>query len=156
MNLNRKSGLILLVALMMAFLVSGCSDTRMGYIDTERVMKESPKIQNIIKEAEDAYTKKNQEISAKLDQDKASMSEEDFQKAAVQARSELAAVQAPYSSQLRSAVDNALAEIAKEKKLSAIVEKDHMDYNPMGQAQKTEFVVQGGVDVTEDLIQKLQ
>ena len=73
MNLNRKSGLILLVALMMAFLVSGCSDTRMGYIDTERVMKESPKIQNIIKEAEDAYTKKNQEISAKLDQDKASM-----------------------------------------------------------------------------------
>ncbi len=156
MKLNKKSICALLMAFAVAMLVSGCSDTRIGYIDTERVMKESPQIQNIVKTAEDAYAQKNKEISEKLDQDKASMSEEDFQKAAMQARTELAAVQAPYSSQLKTLVDTAMADVAKEKKLSAIVEKNHMSSNQFGQAQKSEFVVQGGIDVTDDLVQKLQ
>ena len=83
-------------------------------------------------------------------------SDEEYQKAAMQARTELSAVQSQYSAQLKTLVDSAMADIAKDKKLSAIVEKDHIDSNPLGQAQKSEFVIQGGVDVTDDLIQKLQ
>lgn len=160
MKLKKKSICTLIMTgvlvTLMTLMVSGCSDTRIGYIDAERVMKESPQIQQIVTTAEAAYNEKNKEIMDKLDQNKASMSDEEYQKAAMQARTELSAVQSQYSAQLKTLVDSAMADIAKDKKLSAIVEKDHIDSNPLGQAQKSEFVIQGGVDVTDDLIQKLQ
>jgi len=156
MKLKKKSICTLIMAGALALMVSGCSDTRIGYIDAERVMKESPQIQQIVTTAESSYNEKNKEVMDKLDKDKASLSDEEYQKAAMQARTELSAVQAQYSAQLKTLVDSAMADIAKEKKLSAIVEKDHIDNNPLGQAQKSEFVIQGGVDVTDDLIQKLQ
>lgn len=156
MKLNRKSICALLMAFVIAILVSGCSDTRMGYIDTERVMKESPQIQTIVKAAEDAYQQKNQEVSAKLQEDKASMSDDDFKKAAAQSRSELASSQAAYSSQLKTLVDKTMSEVAADKKLAAIIEKNHISNDQFGQAQQSEFVVQGGIDVTDDVIQKLQ
>jgi outer membrane protein len=156
MKLKKKSICTLIMAGALALMVSGCSDTRIGYIDAERVMKESPQIQQIVTTAEASYNEKNKEVMDKLDKDKAAMSDEEYQKAAMQARTELSAVQSQYSAQLKTLVDSAMADIAKEKKLSAIVEKDHIDNNPLGQAQKSEFVIQGGVDVTDDLIQKLQ
>lgn len=156
MKLKKKSICTLLMAGIIAMLVSGCSDTKLGYIDTERVMKESPQLQQTAKAAEDAYAQKAQEITEKLEKGKSSMSDEDYQKAVLQGRSELAVVQAPYSAQMKTLVDTAMADIAKTKDLSAIVEKDHITSNQFGQAQKAEIVIQGGIDVTDELIKKLQ
>ena len=156
MKLKKKSICTLIMAGVLALMVSGCSDTRIGYIDKERVMKESPQMQQIATTADAAANEKSKELMDKLDQNKASMSDAEYQQAVMQAQSELNAAQVPYLSQAKTLVDAAAADIAKDKKLSAIVEKDHIDTNPLGQAQKSEFVIQGGVDVTDDLIQKLQ
>ena len=156
MNLNRKSICALLMAFVIAILVSGCSDTRMGYIDTERVMKESPQIQTILKAADDAYQQKSQELSAKLEKDKSTMSDDDFKKEVNQARNELSAAQAPYASQMKTLQDKTMSEVATEKKLSAIVYKNQISNDQFGQAQQSENVIQGGIDVTDDVIQKLQ
>jgi len=156
MKLNRKSICALMMAFVIAILVSGCSDTRMGYVDWERVLKESPQVQSIAKAADDAYQKKSQELSAKLEKDKASMSEDDFKKDVNQARSELSAVQATYFSQMKTLRDKAMSEVAADKKLSAIVYKNQISNDQFGQAQQSENVIQGGIDVTDDVIQKLQ
>ncbi len=156
MKLKKKSICTLIMAGALALMVSGCSDTRIGYIDQERVIKESPQIQQIYTEQEAAYNEKSKELMDKLDQNKASMSTQEYQKAVMQAQSELNATQAPYWAKAKSLADSAMADIAKDKKLSAIVEKDHIDSNSLGQVQKSEVVIQGGVDVTDDLIQKLQ
>ncbi len=156
MNLNRKSICALLMAFVIAILVSGCSDTRMGYVDWERVMKESPQIQTILKAADDAYQQKSQELSAKLEKDKSTMSDDDFKKEVNQARNELSATQAPYASQMKTLQDKTMSEVVTDKKLSAIVYKNQISNDQFGQAQQSENVIQGGIDVTDDIIQKLQ
>lgn len=156
MNLNRKSICALLMAFVIAILVSGCSDTRMGYVDWERVVKESPQLQTIFKAADDAYQQKSQELSTKLEKDKTTMSDDDFKKEVNQARNELSAAQAPYASQMKTLQDKTMSEVAADKKLSAIVYKNQISNDQLGQAQQSENVIQGGIDVTDDVIQKLQ
>ena len=60
-----------------------------------------------------------------------------------------------YKSQVKNTMDKVLAEVSTEKELSAVVPKTLVRSNGM-QVQKQEFVVQGGIDITDDVIQKLQ
>jgi len=137
-------------------LVSGCSNTKMGVVDTERIMKESPQIQTITKSQTEQYTQKQQELTQKLQNDKANMSDEDYQKSFNAAKAELSAMESQFNSELKTTIDKAMADVSKEKNLSAVVMKDLVQTNQMGQPTKEEFVIQGGIDITDDLIQKLQ
>ena len=51
-----------------------------------------------------------------------------------------------YQSQLKAKVDAAIDEIAKNKKLDAVVDSE----------PSTKLVVSGGVDITDEVIQKLK
>lgn len=139
-----------------AIFVSGCSNTKMGVVDTERIMKESPQIQTITKSQTEQYTQKQQELTEKLKNDKANMSDEDYQKSFNAAKAELSAMESKFNSELKTTIDKAMADVSKEKNLSAVVMKDLVQTNQMGQPTKEEFVIQGGIDITDDLIQKLQ
>ena len=52
-------------------------------------------------------------------------------------------------------MDKVLAEVTKEKELSAVVPKQLVRSAGM-QVQKQDFVVEGGIDITDEVIQKLQ
>jgi len=156
MNLNKKSLCALLMVGIITILVSGCSNTKMGVVDTERIMKESPQIQTITKSQTEQYTQKQQELTQKLQNDKANMSDEDYQKSFNAAKAELSAMESQFNSELKTTIDKAMADVSKEKNLSAVVMKDLVQTNQMGQPTKEEFVIQGGIDITDDLIQKLQ
>ena len=52
-------------------------------------------------------------------------------------------------------MDKVLAEVSTEKELSAVVPKTLVRSNGM-QIEKKDFVVQGGIDITDEVIQKLQ
>ena len=80
MNLNKKSICALLMVGIITIFVSGCSNTKMGVVDTERIMKESPQIQTMTKSQTEQYTQKQKELTEKLKNDKANMSDEDYQK----------------------------------------------------------------------------
>ena len=74
------------------------------------------------------------------------MSPEDFQKAEMQEQQKLAGLQQQYSLQMKTKLDAAMATVAQEKKLDAVIDNE--------KSQPTVFL--GGVDVTDDVIQKLQ
>ena len=156
MNLNKKSICALLMVGIITIFVSGCSNTKMGVVDTERIMKESPQIQTMTKSQTEQYTQKQKELTEKLKNDKANMSDEDYQKSFNAAKAELGAMEDQFNSELKTTIDKAMADVSKEKNLSAVVMKDLVQTNQMGQSTKEEFVIQGGIDVTDDLIKKLQ
>ena len=156
MNLTKKSLCALLMVGIIAIFVSGCSNTKMGVVDTERIMKESPQIQTITKTQTEQYTQKQKDLTDKLQNDKANMSDADYQKSVNAAKAELSAMESQFNSELKTTIDKAMADVSKEKNLSAVVMKDLVQTNQMGQPTKEQFVIQGGIDITDDLIQKLQ
>lgn len=152
-----KIKLILVIALisMMSIFMTGCgNETKLGYLDAERVMNEAPQIKTI----RDNIDAKNKEIEAKeadLQNQKATMSPEDFKKAQMDIQRQYQGLDMQYKSQVKNTMDKVLAEVSTEKELSAVVPKTLVRSNGM-QVQKQEFVVEGGIDITDEVIQKLQ
>ena len=87
-----------------------------------------------------------QQQGVELDGKKASMSDEDYQKAQMELRARMQAVNQQYSMEMRQKVENALADISKAKKLDVVLDSE----------KNNRTVLQGGADVTDELIQKLQ
>ncbi len=152
-----KIKLILVIALisMMSIFMTGCgNEIKLGYLDAERVMNEAPQIKTI----RDNIDAKNKEIEAKeadLQNQKATMSPEDLKKAQMDIQRQYQGLDMQYKSQVKNTMDKVLAEVSTEKELSAVVPKTLVRSNGM-QVQKQEFVVEGGIDITDEVIQKLQ
>ena len=74
------------------------------------------------------------------------MSQEDAQKAQMEAQRKLQGLNQSYALQLRQKLDVALGSVAKSKKLDAVVNN----------SQEQPVAITGAVDVTDDVIQQLQ
>ena len=150
-----KLALVALGMALMSVFMAGCgNDTKLGYLDAERVMNEAPQIKTI----RDNIDTKNKEIEAKeqdLYNKKASMSDEDFKKEQMNIQRQYQGLDMQYKSQIKNTMDKVLAEVSTEKELSAVVPKTLVRSNGM-QIQKQEFVIQGGIDITDEVIKKLQ
>ena len=118
--------------------LSGCgSEDKVGYVDMNRVQKEAPAVQQYQQKIEE----KSKSLDAELQQAQQSMSAEDFQKKQ-QALQERQIFAASMQRQFMTDIQSKLGDIAKDKNVGIIVYK--------------EVVPNGGVDVTDDLIAKLQ
>ena len=134
-----KKGLLVGIAMMGSLLASGCgSDPQFGVLDAQRIMTESPKIQAIQAE----LTTNGQELQAQLQQDQQSMSAEQFAKKQQETMQEFMVIKKGLETQLEDTMNTATSEVAKEKKLNLILYK--------------QGVSQGGIYVTDDVLQKLQ
>ena len=123
----------------MAVVVSGCGQNKnVGVIDVEKVVTESPKIKVMNEE----LMAKHKEIEEKLNTDKTTLSEADFNNAKQAADTEFTALRKDLSGKMETEIKTNLEKIAKEKNLSVIIKKN--------------VTVQGGVDVTDEMIAKLQ
>ena len=111
---------------------------KVGVVDTQRVQKEAP----LAKQYVEKHEQKVQEINKKLAEEKLSMSDEDFQKEQQKQKQELDIYSAGLQRQFKSDLDQKLAEIAKDKEVGIIVDK--------------RAVPNGGIDVTDEVIAKLQ
>ena len=146
MKLTKKSRALLLIGVAAMLVMSGCGKAKIGYIDGDRIMKEAPQIQSLVEEGNAKIQQAQEDAEKDLAEKKGTMSDEDFQKAQAGARRKVAGLNQSYSVQLKQKLDAALADIAKEKKLDAVVDN---------QAQQ-KVVIEGGIDVTDDAINKLQ
>lgn len=146
MKLTKKSRALLLIGVAAMLVMSGCGKAKIGYIDGDRIMKEAPQIQSLVEEGNAKIQQAQEDAEKDLVEKKGTMSDEDFQKAQADARRKVASLNQSYSVQLKQKLDAALADIAKEKKLDAVVDN---------QAQQ-KVVIEGGIDVTDDAINKLQ
>ena len=148
MRFSKKIGALLLAVAASAMLLGGCSEKKaqMGYFNNERVMKESPKMEAIIKEANEKLQKANEDIIKMEVEQGPNMKPEELEKKRQEGQVLLQTLQSNYGGQLRRELDVAIDEVAKAKKLDAVVANE-----PGGR-----IVIMGGVDITEDLIQKLR
>ncbi len=131
--------LVAISMVIMAVVVSGCGQNKnVGVIDVEKVVTESPKIKVMNEE----LMAKHKEIEEKLNTDKTTLSEADFNNAKQAADAEFTALRKDLSGKMETEIKTNLEKIAKEKNLSVIIKKN--------------VTVQGGVDVTDEMIAKLQ
>jgi outer membrane protein len=138
MKQGRKVALLFLLVFTAA-LLGGCNSTgNIGVIDVNKVMTDSPKV----KQFQDQLNAKGKELSDQLEKDKATLSAADFQKKQESQYADFMKTKQDMESQIDSSIKATLDGIAKDKKLSVILYKNG--------------VAQGGTDVTDDVIQKLQ
>ena len=149
MKLRKKSVALLAAAFASMMLMSGCGQAKIGYIDGERVSKEAPQISAIVEEGnqklQEEQTKTEQDLQQKM-QANPNMSQEDAQKAQMDAQRKLQGLNQSYALQLRQKLDVALGAVAKSKKLDAVVNN----------SKEQPIAITGAVDVTDDVIQQLQ
>ena len=130
-----------------AALFAGCGKVNVGYVDQNRIQNEAPQIKSSMEEMQSKMAEAQQEAEQKFQQAGASgASEEDMQKLQQQMQMKAAGVQQQYAIQIKAKVDAAMDDIVKAKKLDTVVNSNGKDG----------VVVSGGVDITEDVIQKLQ
>lgn len=139
MKQGRKLALLFLL-MFTAALLGGCSTSggNVGVIDVNKVMTESPKV----KQFQEQLNTKGKELSDQLEKDKASLSAADFQKKQETLYAEFMKVKQDMEGQIDSSIKQTLDGIAKDKKLSVVLYKNG--------------VAQGGTDITDEVIQKLQ
>lgn len=122
-----------------AGMLTGCgSDDKVGVVDMGRVQKEAPVVQQY-KEKTEA---KQKEVMKELQDAKSTMSDEDFAKKQQQADQELNIFGASMQRQLLTDVQTKAGEVAKDKKIGIVMMKD--------------AAPNGGIDITDEVIAKLQ
>jgi len=139
---NKKRWSLVVVSLMLAtFLLAGCSAEKpstIGIVDMQKVMTENGKI----KEMQEQLNKKAQEITAQLEKERATLKPEEFQQKEQLAYAEFMKLKQEFESKIQLQIQKVLEEIAKEKKLGAVIYKNGMAW--------------GGIDITDEVLKKLQ
>jgi len=139
--MRHKWGLALVLVTFLATLVlGGCASNQgaVGVLDMNKVMTDSPKI----KQLQDQLNVKGKELSDALEKDKPNISADEFQKRQEAAYNEFLKTKQDLEGQIDASVKQALDQVAKEKKLGVILYKNG--------------VAQGGTDITDDVLKRMQ
>lgn len=146
MKKNKKRWAMAVMALFALALTAGCGKTQIGYVDGSKVQA-APQVKAILdqeqKTMQDAQTK----TEADLKQKQASgVSAEDLQKAQQEAMTKLQAQDQGFRMQVQQKVQDAVSAVAKAKRLDVVLDNE----------KQMQTVPYGGVDVTDDVVSKLQ
>lgn len=144
MKLSKK---IMTVALLVASLfMTGCgSQVNIGYIDGGKIMSDAPQIKAVIEEGEKKAQEIQQETMTTLESNP-EWTEEEKTKALGEMQRKLVGINQAYSTQLKYKFDEAIAGIAQAKKLDVVVDS----------SENQKIILMGGIDITNEVIQKLQ
>ncbi len=145
MKLHKKPAILAAAALMAMTLISGCGQAKIGYIDSERVMQESPQIKAIADEGQQKILEAKQDAENQLTQNP-NLTQEEAQKIQVDAQRKLNGLNQSYTIQIKQKLDTTLADISKQKELDVVVDS----------TVEQPVAITGCIDVTDDVIQKLQ
>ena len=123
-----------------AMLTFGCSgrNAAFGVVYLRKVETEAA----VIKTTKEDANNKLKELKAQMDKDMAGKQGEEASKVMEDYSAKAQLIQSEAQNKLKASLDTALNAVAKEKNLGAIMIK--------------EAVPQGGTDVTEDVIKKMQ
>lgn len=139
---KRSFWAMLLVAVMFAtVLLSGCGNEKpstIGIVDMQKIMTDNAKI----KEMQTQLNQKAQEITASLEKQKSTLKPEEYQQKEQLAYAGFMQMKQEFESKIQMQIQKILEEVAKEKKLGAVIYKNGMAW--------------GGIDITEDVLKKLQ
>ncbi|WP_295238602.1 OmpH family outer membrane protein [Veillonella sp.] len=139
MNKNVKRVLAGLTMMVSVGLIAGCgSSEQVGYVDMQKIMTDSQKGQDTRSKLEAKYN----EINARLAQEQSAGQDANAMMQSKQkAEQEMQVYQQAMINDFRNSVDTNVQAIAKEKNITAVVEKNAL--------------ISGGVDLTEDVLTKM-
>ena len=141
MNRLSRIAILLIVVMAAAVALTGCSAEKpsaIGIVDMQKVMTDNPKI----KQMQDQLNTKAKELTENLEKERATLKPEEFQQKEQAAYAEFMKLKQDFEMQIETQTKKVLEEVAKEKKLGAVIYKNGMAW--------------GGIDVTEDVLKKLQ
>jgi len=143
MLMQKKGKLLVLTVVIIAAaaLLGGCSgsgQTSVGVLDVNKVMSDSPKV----KQFQDQLNTRGKELSDQLEKDKPNISAEEYQKRQEAAYAEFLKTKQDLEGQIDGTIKQALEQVAQEKKMGVVLYKNG--------------VAQGGTDITEDVLKKMQ
>ena len=134
--ISKAAAAVLLTASMFA---AGCGQVHIGTMDRERVHTEAPQIKAVIAEANEKLMEAQQEAQTKFEANPNMTAEE--------AQRKMAGLNQMYMIQYEQKLNVAVQDIAKEKELDIVLDAG---------SEKAPTVFTGGVDITDDVIGKLQ
>lgn len=147
MKLSKKAVVGMVAALTIAVFTAGCGEVKIGYINQDRINDECPQI----KAATEEWQNKINELQSTAIQDlnamvEAGATEEELMQKQQEYQMKAATMNQQFQAQTRAKVDVAIDEAAKAKELDTV----------MRSSTEQRTVVSGGVDITDDVIQRLQ
>lgn len=114
------------------------SGAAIGMLDMEKIMAESPKV----KALQEQFNQKGLELENQLAADKQNLTPEQYKQKKEEAFKAYLQTKLNFEVQIDTSVRQAAERVAKEKSLSLIVFKNS--------------VLFGGIDITQDVMQKMQ
>ena len=142
MNFAKKLAAVVIFA--SSLILTGCGQAQVGCVDVEKVMLEAPRVKTLMTEA-DGKIKETQEKFQQEYGDK-EMTEEEAAKAQMEFQRKIEAINQGYASQIKSRMDVVIEEISREKNIDVVISNSADD----------RMIFQGAVDVTDDVIKKMQ
>ena len=143
MNVAKRLAATALLAA--TLLVSGCGQGQIAAVDVDKVMADAPRVKTLMSEAEgkikDAQQKFEQDAAAKPD-----MTDEETAKLQMDFQRKLEGINQAYASQIRSRMDVVIEEISREKNIDVVINNSAND----------KLIFHGALDVTDDVIKKMQ
>lgn len=128
-----------------ALFATGCgSEENIGYVNQSRIMAEAPQIVALVDEGSKKADEIEATAKAELEADP-NMSEEDINKKREEFQRKMIGIQQSYATQIQQKLDTALSEICKDKNVSIVMDNSGM-----------KILVNGGIDLTDDVINKLK
>ena len=143
MNLAKKLAATALLAA--SLILTGCGQAQIGSVDVDKVMAEAPRVKNLLTEAEGKIKEAEQKFEADY-VNKDNMSEEDLAKVQMDFQRKLESINQAYASQIRNRMDVVVEEISREKNIDVVINN----------SKEQRMIFHGAVDVTDDVIKKMQ
>ncbi len=142
--MNSIKKLAAAVILASSLILTGCGQAQIGSVDVEKVMLEAPRVKTLMTEADT----KIKETEEKFQQEYGSkeMTEEEAAKAQMEFRRKLEGINQAYATQIKSRMDVVIEEISREKNIDVVISNSADD----------RMIFQGAIDVTDDVIKKMQ
>ena len=147
MKQNKKRMAMLAGAFAVMTLAAGCGKAEIGYVDPSRVEKEAPAIVNIDAEMKSKMEEVQKQAQEELKEKQAQGAPpEEMQQVQQQAMGKMQQTSSIYDQQKTIKLQTAVGEIARTKKLDAVL------FN----VDEQKLVHLGGTDITDDVIKALQ
>ena len=142
MGFTKKLAAVALLA--SSLIISGCGEGQIGSVDVSKVMQEAPRVQKLMEEAQTKVT----EAQQKFEQDNAGkeLTDEESLKIQMDFQRKLEGINQAYAAQIKSRMDVVIEEISREKNLDVVINN----------SSEQKILFQGGIDVTQDVINKMQ
>ena len=142
MNLTKKLAAVALLA--STLIINGCGEGQIGHVDVEKVMTEAPRVKTLMEEAQGKVTAEQQ----KFEQDNAGkeLTDEEAVKIQMDFQRKLEGINQAYAAQIKSRMDVVIEEISREKNIDVVISN----------SESQKILYQGGVDITQDVINKMQ